>query len=65
MTFPEPVCEFGYSDEQVAALIGDARMPEFLSYMQPRTRTVCAGAEPCAQAHGVVSFVRDVKRFLG
>lgn len=60
---PEPDCEFGYSFAQLRGLLGDDAFTRLEGSDLHRTVTICEG-EACAEAHGRVAFVRDVRDFV-
>ncbi len=69
----EPSCRFGYTEDDLDQIIPDSKA--FARWMNGQTRSICDGwqynhdtqeYEPsaCADAHGVVTYVWDVQRYL-
>ncbi len=69
----EPSCRFGYTWEDLTEVIPD--LDAFDRWMIGQTRAICDGwqynhdtqqYEPsgCSEAHGVVTYVWDVTRYL-
>lgn len=72
---PEPECRWGYTDTQVREIVGD-RYDAFVDWMEFQTMSLCEAREydhnisswvsgPCTDAHGVVVYPWDLRRFLG
>lgn len=70
---PAPECKLGYTDEQVAKILGD-RKDAFYHWMRGQTAAVCGCRtydhtrkeyvpDDCGP-HGVVVYSDDLKRFL-
>jgi hypothetical protein len=71
---PDPECEAGYTVPQLHEILGD-RFEAFEHWMRGQTMAICEGRrfvhetrtyrECCGgQAHGVVVYPWDLKRFL-
>ena len=54
---PEPKCKWGYTEEQVADIMGD-RLNEFRKWNRGSTMV------SCWDHHGSITYVEDVANFL-
>lgn len=59
---PEPECRFGFSERQLAELLGH-RMAEFREYMLMKAHPRCEGVD-CSEPHDDVYYAHDVRRFV-
>ena len=53
---PDPVCEYGYSFEQLTEIMGQ-RLDQFTAWTRGQTGALCEG-------HGALVYRHDVERFL-
>ncbi len=74
---PDPACRHGFTDEQLAEIIGPWDSPErdkFERWMAGQTGLLCDGwrythesrehVRGCEQAHGRITFTWDVEAYL-
>jgi hypothetical protein len=79
MKLPQAKCKHGYTSDQLKGILG-SRIDEFNKWMYGQTMTKCSGEKiyedgdgydygdqnhhGCQEAHGLVVFTHDLKRFL-
>lgn len=64
-TLPEPVCQYGYTQDQIDGLFGTPETRQaFHSWMYGQTMAICEGEAPCTRAHGLIYYESDVRRFI-
>ena len=73
MTLPKPECRWGYTEKQIAEIIG-ANEPAFWEYMRGQTVMGCDGREYSHKLqkyiptncgpHGTIVYPWDLERFL-
>ncbi|PZG12953.1 hypothetical protein C1I95_24740 [Micromonospora craterilacus] len=73
ITLPDPDCRYGYTVEQLEAILGD-RLDAFGRWIDGQTISLCTGSEFDNQAkgnkptgcgpHGSVVYGSDLRRFL-
>jgi len=61
MTLPDPICQYGYTQEQLHAIFG-ARLHEFEKWFTGQTGAICD--DPGCGEHGLVVYRWDVERYV-
>jgi hypothetical protein len=62
MTFPEPACSYGYTEDQLAQVLR-ADLVAYRARISDETPITCIGTPQCPAAHGVVHDVQAVQLF--
>jgi hypothetical protein len=62
-TLPPPVCRYGYTEAQLAAILGP-RLAAFHAWHVGQTGAICEGGDGCAAPHGLIVYTHDVRQFL-
>jgi hypothetical protein len=60
---PEPTCAIGYTEADVATILGPERLKHFERFMQARTYSACDGCT-AGGPHGGIVPTTDVFRFV-
>ncbi|WBB94216.1 hypothetical protein [Verrucosispora sp. WMMC514] len=73
ITLPEPDCRYGYTIDQLTAVLGD-RLDDFYQWMRGQTVSLCNGSEHNPERggqwptgcgpHGTVVYRSDLRQFL-
>jgi hypothetical protein len=62
VTFPEPACALGFTEEQLETLLASG-VTGYWRWAAGKTRGLCVGAPSCDAAHGVIHYEDDVRRY--
>lgn len=62
MTFPEPACVLGYTENQLDDVL-NSYAAGYQAWAAGKTRGMCLGNAGCDVAHGDIHYEDDVRRY--